>query len=55
MSDMEVHGSCSDRFSAVQDEFADSLRGGADVGASVAVFLDADDAPVRTHSPRTCY
>ncbi|MFE5867463.1 hypothetical protein ACFQ6V_02285 [Streptomyces roseifaciens] len=39
---MEIHGSCSDQFSAVQAVFADSLRNGADVGASVAVHLDGE-------------
>ncbi|MEH6373384.1 serine hydrolase domain-containing protein [Streptomyces sp. KLMMK] len=39
---MEIHGSCSDRFSAVRAEFADSLRSGADVGASVAVYVDGE-------------
>ncbi|WKK24417.1 serine hydrolase domain-containing protein [Streptomyces olivoreticuli] len=39
---MEIHGSCSDRFSAVWEAFADSLRSGADIGASVAVHLDGE-------------
>lgn len=42
MFGMEIHGSCSDRFSAVREEFVRSLRGGADVGASVAVYLDGE-------------
>ncbi|MFE1914458.1 serine hydrolase domain-containing protein [Streptomyces anandii] len=39
---MEIHGSCSEQFSAVREAFADSLRSGADVGASVAVYLDGE-------------
>ncbi|MFF7689522.1 serine hydrolase domain-containing protein [Streptomyces syringium] len=39
---MDVQGSCSDQFSAVREVFADSLRSGADVGASVAVYLDGE-------------
>ncbi|SPE47670.1 Beta-lactamase precursor [Streptomyces netropsis] len=39
---MAIHGICSDRFSAVREVFADSLRSGADVGASVAVHLDGE-------------
>ncbi|MBW5420695.1 serine hydrolase, partial [Streptomyces sp. BG9H] len=39
---MEVHGSCSDRFSAVREALEDSLRSGADIGASVAVYLDGE-------------
>ncbi|MGI5526679.1 serine hydrolase domain-containing protein [Streptomyces syringium] len=39
---MEIHGICSDQFGAVREVFADSLRSGADVGASVAVHLDGE-------------
>lgn len=39
---MEIHGICSDQFSAVRETFADSLRSGADVGASVAIYLDGE-------------
>ncbi|MFH8789096.1 serine hydrolase domain-containing protein [Streptomyces roseoverticillatus] len=39
---MEIHGSCSTQFSTVREAFADSLRNGADVGASVAVYLDGE-------------
>jgi CubicO group peptidase (beta-lactamase class C family) len=37
-----VQGTCADRFSAVHDAFAANLNSGADVGASVAVFLDGE-------------
>ncbi|MET8183984.1 serine hydrolase domain-containing protein [Streptomyces sp. NPDC005336] len=37
---MEIHGTCSTQFSAVRETFAASLHSGADVGASVAVYLD---------------
>jgi CubicO group peptidase (beta-lactamase class C family) len=39
---MEIHGSCTDQFSAVREVFATSLRSGADVGASVAIYLDGE-------------
>ncbi|RLU83680.1 serine hydrolase [Streptomyces griseocarneus] len=39
---MEIHGNCSTRFSAIREVFAASLRSGADVGASMAVFLDGE-------------
>ncbi|MFI8933324.1 serine hydrolase domain-containing protein [Streptomyces sp. NPDC053474] len=39
---MELHGICSDQFSAVRETFADSLRSGSDVGASVAIYLDGE-------------
>jgi len=38
----EIRGTCSDRFGAVRDAFAANLTGGADVGASVAVFIDGE-------------
>ncbi|GGP78015.1 serine hydrolase domain-containing protein [Streptomyces abikoensis] len=39
---MEIQGNCSDQFSAVREVFADSLRSGADVGASVAIYVDGE-------------
>ncbi|MBL1102766.1 serine hydrolase domain-containing protein [Streptomyces coffeae] len=39
---MEIQGNCSDQFGAVRETFADSLRSGADVGASVAIYLDGE-------------
>ncbi|WKU49012.1 serine hydrolase domain-containing protein [Streptomyces sp. VNUA116] len=39
---MDIHGSCSTQFSAVREAFADSLRSGRELGASVAVFLDGE-------------
>ncbi|MFD0415285.1 serine hydrolase domain-containing protein [Streptomyces sp. NPDC127108] len=39
---MEIHGICSDQFSAVRETFAGSLHSGADVGASVAIYLDGE-------------
>ncbi|MFD5697021.1 serine hydrolase domain-containing protein [Streptomyces lasiicapitis] len=39
---MEIHGTCSDQFSAVRETLADSLRSGSDVGASVAIYLDGE-------------
>ncbi|MGP4002295.1 hypothetical protein [Streptomyces sp. 8N706] len=39
---MEIHGCCSDQFSAVREVFANSLREGADLGASVAIYLDGE-------------
>ncbi|MGP4002866.1 serine hydrolase domain-containing protein [Streptomyces sp. 8N706] len=39
---MDIKGSCSDQFSAVQEVFADALRNGTDVGASVAICLDGE-------------
>ncbi|MFI1972837.1 serine hydrolase [Streptomyces cinnamoneus] len=39
---MEIQGNCSDQFSAVREAFANSLQSGADVGASVAVYLDGE-------------
>jgi CubicO group peptidase (beta-lactamase class C family) len=38
----EIQGTCPDRFGAVRDAFAANLTGGADVGASVAVYLDGE-------------
>ncbi|MEU1779086.1 serine hydrolase domain-containing protein [Streptomyces abikoensis] len=39
---MEIQGTCSDRFGAVREVFTDLLRSGADLGASVAVYLDGE-------------
>ncbi|WP_432010224.1 serine hydrolase domain-containing protein [Streptomyces cucumeris] len=39
---MAIQGSCNNQFSAVGEAFADSLRSGADVGASVAIYLDGE-------------
>ncbi|HEY1292088.1 MAG TPA: serine hydrolase domain-containing protein [Chloroflexota bacterium] len=42
VTEAEMHGTCPERFSAVRDAFAANLNSGADVGASVAVFLDGE-------------
>jgi CubicO group peptidase (beta-lactamase class C family) len=42
ISDAEVQGTCPDRFSAVHEAFAAHLASGADVGASVAVYIDGE-------------
>lgn len=39
---VETHGSCDERFSAVGDAFAANLDRGADIGASVAIYLDGE-------------
>jgi CubicO group peptidase (beta-lactamase class C family) len=38
----EIQGTCPDRFRPLRDAFAANLVGGADVGASVAVYLDGE-------------
>src|SRR5262245_9986973 len=38
----EVQGTYTDRFSEVRDAFAANLDSGADIGASVAVFIDGE-------------
>ena len=38
----EVHGTCEPRFEPVRATLADQLETGADVGASVAVFLHGE-------------
>ncbi|MCV2491789.1 beta-lactamase family protein [Geodermatophilus sp. YIM 151500] len=38
----EVHGACSDQFAEVRSLLAGNLDAGADVGASVAVFIDGE-------------
>jgi CubicO group peptidase (beta-lactamase class C family) len=38
----EIHGICSDRFTAVRDVLAANLDRGADIGASAAVFIDGE-------------
>jgi CubicO group peptidase (beta-lactamase class C family) len=40
--EVEVHGTCEPRFSAVQEAFEKNLRSGEDVGASAAVFIDGE-------------
>lgn len=41
-SDVEVHGTCDKRFTAVRDLLAAQLASGADIGASAAVFIDGE-------------
>jgi CubicO group peptidase (beta-lactamase class C family) len=38
----EVHGTCRDRFAEVRNLLARNLDSGADIGASVAVFIDGE-------------
>ena len=38
----EVHGDCDERFAAVRQALADNLASGADLGASVAVYVDGE-------------
>ena len=38
----EVHGTCEPRFDAVRATLADQIDSGADIGASVAVFLHGE-------------
>jgi CubicO group peptidase (beta-lactamase class C family) len=40
--EVEVRGSCAERFTGVRDALAANLASGADVGASVAVTLDGE-------------
>jgi CubicO group peptidase (beta-lactamase class C family) len=40
--EVQIHGTCPDRFGAVREAFAANLNGGADVGASVAVFVEGE-------------
>jgi CubicO group peptidase (beta-lactamase class C family) len=40
--DVEIHGSCDDRFTAVRDLLAASLAQGTDVGASVVVTVEGE-------------
>src|SRR5262245_4407920 len=42
LGDVEIHGTCDERFAAVQEVFAANLNTGKDVGASVAVFIDGE-------------
>lgn len=42
MSQAEVHGDCDERYDAVRKVLADNLASGADVGASVAVYVDGE-------------
>lgn len=39
---MEIQGVCSDRFREVGETFTQSLHSGADVGASVAIYLNGE-------------
>ncbi len=43
-TDVDIHGTCDDRFAAVRDAFAENFAAEPEVGASVAVTLDG--APV---------
>jgi CubicO group peptidase (beta-lactamase class C family) len=38
----DVHGTCDERYAAVRQVLADNLDSGADVGASVAVYVDGE-------------
>jgi CubicO group peptidase (beta-lactamase class C family) len=38
----KIHGSCDERFAAVREALAANLDSGADVGASVAVYLEGE-------------
>jgi CubicO group peptidase (beta-lactamase class C family) len=38
----EIHGLCKEEFAPVRDAFAQNLYVGADIGASVAVFVDGE-------------
>ena len=40
--DVVLQGLCPDRFQKVRDVFAAHLASGADIGASVAVYLDGE-------------
>ena len=40
--DVEIHGTCDDRFATVRDLLAANLAKGADLGASVAVTLEGE-------------
>src|SRR6185437_12192230 len=42
MTEVEVHGDCDERYAAVRKVLEDNLAGGADLGASVAVFVDGE-------------
>jgi CubicO group peptidase (beta-lactamase class C family) len=42
LQDVEVHGTCDERFRAVRDVLARQLATGADVGATAAVFIDGE-------------
>jgi CubicO group peptidase (beta-lactamase class C family) len=41
-ADVTIHGTCNERFRAVQDVLAKNLNDGADLGASAAVFIDGE-------------
>ncbi len=42
MSDVEIHGSCGERFAKVKDAFAANFEQGLEVGASFAAMLDGE-------------
>jgi CubicO group peptidase (beta-lactamase class C family) len=42
LSEVEIHGTCDERFARVRDLLAAQLASGADVGASAAVFIDGE-------------
>ena len=42
MSQAEVHGDCDERYAAVRTVLENNLASGADVGASVAVYVDGE-------------
>src|SRR5215510_5875694 len=41
-NDVEIHGTCDERFRLVRDAFARNLQSGEDLGASAAVFIDGE-------------
>ena len=42
MTQVEVHGDCDERYAAVRTVLAHNLASGADLGASVAVYVDGE-------------
>ena len=42
MSDLEIHGTCDDRFDIVRDAFAANFAAGLEIGAAVAVTVDGE-------------
>jgi CubicO group peptidase (beta-lactamase class C family) len=41
-NDVEIHGTCDDRFHLVRDALARNLQAGEDLGASAAVYIDGE-------------
>jgi CubicO group peptidase (beta-lactamase class C family) len=41
-TNVEIKGNCDDRFQILQDFFARNLKSDADIGASIAVFIDGE-------------